>query len=171
MGPGHSPGRSIRRRKMAEETVVRAWRPSPRRRALGFLIMVPLAAFTILAIVVGFVDDEPGWTPGLIVPLLVFNAIAVLVNVREGVRLTDAEVLVQTSFGRRKRVPRERAREIRAGRRLVQIVAADGSPFVTIDRGVYSDAQLLEMASVLGITIRGPRRPKRLGRLEDARRA
>ena len=142
---------------------MRSWRPSARRRTLGFLVMVPLAAFTVLAIVQGFVDDEAGWSPGLIAVLLALNVVAVLANFREWVRLTDSEVLVQTSFARLKRVPRETIREIRAGRRLVQLIGADESPIVTIDRGVYSDGQLREMASALAIPIRGPRRPRRLG--------
>jgi hypothetical protein len=128
--------------------------------------MVPLAAFTVLAIVQGFVDDEAGWSPGLVAVLLVLNAVALLANFREWVRLTDQEVLVQTSFGRLKRVPRERVREIRAGRRLVQFVGLDQTPFATVDRGVYSDPQLEEMSSALGIPIRGPRRPRRLGHFE-----
>ena len=130
--------------------------------------MLPLAAFTVLVIVQGFVDDEPGWSPGLIAVLLVFNVVAILANVREWVRLTDSEVQVQTSFARLKRVPRTKIREIRAGRRLVSLAGADESPFVTFDRGVYSDFQLMEMASVLNIPIRGPRRPRRLGLFETA---
>ena len=130
--------------------------------------MLPLAAFTVLVIVQGFVDDEPGWSPALIAVLLVFNAVAVLANVREWVRLTDSELLVQTSFARLKRVPRAKIREIRAGRRLVLLAGVDESPFATFDRGVYSDSQLMEMASALGIAIRGPRRPRRLGLFESA---
>lgn len=149
---------------------VRSWRPSGRRRALGFAIMLPFSALTIVTVVQGFIDDEAGWSPGLIFVLFVFTVVSFLANVREWVRVTDAEILVGTSFGKVKRLRRNEVREIRAGRRLVQMVGANERVFVTIDRGVYSDAQLLEMASALGIPIRGPRRPKRLGRLENAPR-
>jgi hypothetical protein len=104
----------------------------------------------------------------MIILLGIFNGVAILYAFRESVQLTDSHVLVRTSFARLKRIPRERVRGIRVTRKGVDFVGVDELAFATLQRGVYKDVQLLSMASTLRVAIEGPRRPRRLGRLEDA---
>ncbi len=147
-----------------------SWRPPVRRRVLGFLVMLPMSALVVGTL---WLDDSEGGGGAIafvIIFLLIFNGVALVQAFRDSVRVTDSELVVRTTFGRAKRVPRDRLRDIRVSRRAVDFVGVDELPFLTLDRGLYSDAQLREMAETLGISIHGPRRPRRLGRFEDSAR-
>jgi hypothetical protein len=131
--------------------------------------MLPWTAIVIFGVIYGSFHGSPGGAVVLgIVFLLVFNGVAILQSVRDWIRLTPSELIVQRPLARATRTPRDKIKRLRVSRRRVEFVGIDELSFATVERGPYRDSQLVEIASALGIPVQGPRRPRRLGRFEDA---